>query len=123
MLVTGHAGDASRDLHWPTLAAAAAQGLTLVVYMGVLRLADIQAGLLRTLPPTTPAALVQNASTAHERRLVTTLARLATDAHSAAIASPAILIVGDVLKACEAAACASVLPRPEHGPAAQVGAV
>ena len=49
LLVTGHAGAGQSDLHWPTLAAAAAQGLTLVVYMGVQRLALIQAGLLGPL--------------------------------------------------------------------------
>ena len=103
-MVTGHAGAGQSDLHWPTLAAAAAQGLTLVVYMGVQRLALIQAGLLAALGAHTPAALVQHASTAQERRLLTTLGQLKADAEQAAIGSPAILIVGDVLKGV-AAAC------------------
>ena len=107
MLVTGHAGEANSDLHWPTLAAAAAQGLTLVVYMGVQRLAGIQAGLLQSLPGHTLAALVQHASLPAERRLVTTLACLAADAAQAGIHSPAILIVGDVLQGCAAAAQAA----------------
>ncbi len=102
MLVTGHAGESNADLHWPTLAAAAAQGLTLVVYMGVQRLAGIRAGLLATLGAATPAALVQHASSAQERRLVTTLGRLVKDATQAGIASPAILLVGNVLLACQA---------------------
>ena len=104
LLVTGHAGAGQSDLHWPTLAAAAAQGLTLVVYMGVQRLALIQAGLLGALGADTPAALVQHVSTAQERRLVTTLGQLQADADRAGIGSPAILIVGDVLKGV-AAAC------------------
>jgi uroporphyrin-III C-methyltransferase len=99
LLVTGHAGDSSAAMHWPTLAAAAAQGLTLVVYMGVQSLPLIQRGLLTTLAAGTPAALVQHASTAQERRLVTTLGAVVADAVQAGIASPAILIVGDVLKA------------------------
>jgi uroporphyrin-III C-methyltransferase len=103
MLVTGHAGTSAAELHWPTLAAAAAQGLTLVVYMGVQRLAGIQAGLLQTLPGHTPAALVQHASTAAERRLLTTLAGVVADAIAHGIGSPAILIVGDVLQGCAAA--------------------
>ena len=98
LLVTGHAGAGNADLHWPTLAAAAAQGLTLVVYMGVQRLALIQAGLLAALGAHTPAALVQHASTPQERRLLTTLGQLKADADQAGIGSPAILIVGDVLK-------------------------
>ena len=107
LLVTGHAGAGQSDLHWPTLAAAAAQGLTLVVYMGVQRLALIQAGLLGTLRADTPAALVQHASMSQERRLLSTLGQLKVDAEQAGIGSPAILIVGDVLKgvavACEQA--------------------
>ncbi len=107
LLVTGHASAGQSDLHWPTLAAAAAQGLTLVVYMGVQRLALIQAGLLSTLAADTPAALVQHASTSQERRLLTTLGQLKADAEQAGIGSPAILIVGDVLKGV-AAACQQV---------------
>jgi uroporphyrin-III C-methyltransferase len=102
LLVTGHAGDCNAAMHWPTLAAAAAQGLTLVVYMGVQSLPLIQRELLTTLGAGTPAALVQHASTAQERRLVTTLGALVADAAQAGIASPAILIVGDVLKALPA---------------------
>ncbi len=104
LLVTGHAGAGQSDLHWPTLAAAAAQGLTLVVYMGVQRLALIQAGLLGTLAADTPAALVQHASTPQERRLLTTLGQLVGDAQQDGMGSPAILIVGNVLKGV-AASC------------------
>jgi uroporphyrin-III C-methyltransferase len=114
LLLTGHPGESQRELHWPTLAAAAAQGLTLVVYMGVQRLADIRAGLLQVLPQQTPAALVLHASTALERRLVTCLGGLLEDAGAAGFASPAILIVGDVLKGCQAAAAAT-LPRSASG--------
>jgi uroporphyrin-III C-methyltransferase len=102
LLVTGHAGANQAELHWPTLAAAAAQGLTLVVYMGVQHLAHIQAGLLGTLAADTPAALVQHASTPQERRLLTTLGQLKTDAQQAGMGSPAILIVGDVLQGAAA---------------------
>ena len=103
LLVTGHAGDAGSELYWPALAAAVAQRLTLVVYMGVQRLEHIRSGLLPTLGALTPAALVQRASTAQERSLVTTLGRLSIDAARAGIGSPAILIVGDVLKGVQAA--------------------
>jgi len=103
MLVTGHAGEGRAAVDWPTLAAAAAQGLTLVVYMGVQRLAEIADGLAAALPPHTPAALVQGASTPQQRTLVSTLATLVEDARAAAVASPAILIVGDVLKGVDAA--------------------
>ena len=102
MLVTGHAGADRAEVHWPALAAAAAQGLTLVVYMGVQHLAHIQAGLLSALPADTPSALVQHVSTPQERRVVTTLQHLVLDAHEAGIGSPAILIVGNVLQGAAA---------------------
>lgn len=99
MLVTGHAKEGGQAPHWPTLGAAAAQGMTLVVYMGVTQLGAIVAGLAAALPPRTPAALVQDASLPHERRLVSTLATIAADARAKHIASPAVLIIGDVLSA------------------------
>jgi uroporphyrin-III C-methyltransferase len=117
LLVTGHAREPAAELHWPTLASAAAQGLTLVVYMGVQRLADIQAGLLAALPAHTPAALVQSVSTAAEQRLLTTLDALVDDASAAGIASPAILIIGNVLKGCMAVDQAAAKHLPESGTA------
>ena len=102
MLVTGHAKEGGQAPHWPTLGAAAAQGMTLVVYMGVAQLASIAEGLAASLPLHTPAALVQDASLPHERRLIGTLATIVDDAHREHIASPAVLIIGDVLTALSA---------------------
>jgi uroporphyrin-III C-methyltransferase len=99
MLVTGHAREGGQAPHWPTLGAAAAQGMTLVVYMGVAQLDAIVDGLRTALPLQTPTALVQDASLPHERRLVSTLACIAADAQAERIASPAVLIIGNVLTA------------------------
>jgi uroporphyrin-III C-methyltransferase len=104
VFVTGHAKEGGQAPDWPSLAAAAAQGLTLVVYMGVRQLDVIVAGLRTALPAHTPAALVQSASTPQEQRLVCTLATVQQRAASAGIASPAVLIVGDVLAAAASAA-------------------
>jgi uroporphyrin-III C-methyltransferase len=104
MLVTGHAREGANAPHWPTLGAAAAQGLTLVVYMGVSQLDTITAGLADALPAQTPAALVQAATTPAERRLVATLGTLLAAARREGIVSPAVLIVGDVLRGCAALA-------------------
>ncbi len=81
------------------LGAAAAQGLTLVIYMGMAQLAQLQHGLLSALPGDAPAAIVQDVGNAGERQLGTTLAQLAADAAQAHFGSPAIVIVGDVLRA------------------------
>jgi len=114
MLVTGHPQPGGAPLHWPTLAAAAAQGLTLVVYMGVARLAELQAGLLdggRGLPASTPAAIVQHASLPTQRGAVTTLGALAQTVAAHGLGSPAVLVIGDVLQGLAA------LPQPTALPA------
>ncbi|AOX99509.1 uroporphyrinogen-III C-methyltransferase [Jeongeupia sp. USM3] len=91
--VTAHAQDHSEP-DWDALAAT---GTTLVVYMGMSRIASLAGGLMRTLPSSTPAAVVQWASTAREQRLVTTLAALAGDAEAAGLGSPAIILVGEAV--------------------------
>ncbi len=109
MLVTGHARDGGPQPDWAALGTAAAQGLTLVVYMGMAGLEAMQAGLLAGLGGETPAAVVQHAGTARQRHCVTTLARLAPEARRHGLGSPAIVLVGDVLRGCAALALAPPL--------------
>ena len=103
VFVTGHAradaadaSGAAGGVHWPSLGAAAAHGLTLVIYMGVASAAALRAGLLESLPPHTPVAVVQNASLPNERRMACCLADLVDRLHDEGIGSPAIIIVGNV---------------------------
>jgi uroporphyrin-III C-methyltransferase len=102
IFVTGHARDGAGGPHWPTLATAAAQGLTLVIYMGVAAAASLQQGLLSGLPPETPVALVQDASRPQQREWRTTLAQLAATIREQGVRSPAIIVVGDVAAASSA---------------------
>ena len=104
MIVTGHARGDDAALHWPTLAAAAAQGLTLVIYMGVSTVEALQAGLLEALPATTPVAIVQHASLPQQRHAVATLGGLARLVAEQGFGSPAIIVVGDVLRGMHHAA-------------------
>ena len=97
IFVTGHARAGGHTLDWPTLGAAAAQGLTLVIYMGVSSIDTLQAGLQETLPAATPAAVIQHASLPHQRQLVCVLGELAAQVHAERIESPAIVVVGNVL--------------------------
>jgi uroporphyrin-III C-methyltransferase len=99
MLVTGHAQAGAAGPDWSVLGAAAAQGLTLVIYMGVAGLAHLQQGLLSSLPGDTPAAIVQHAGCAEERIGLATLATLADLVQRQGFGSPAILVIGDVLHA------------------------
>jgi uroporphyrin-III C-methyltransferase len=106
MFVTGHAGrEASRasgaggaPLHWPTLAAAAAEGITLVIYMGIATVESLQAGLLAGLPHDTPVVVVQHASLPRQRHVVCQLGGLVAAVAREAIGSPSIIVVGDVVK-------------------------
>ena len=108
MLVTGHAKDESTTLDWRVLGAAAAQGLTLVIYMGVSQAGRLQSGLLEALPAGTPLAIVQDASTAQQRSALTTLGGLLDTLAREGLGSPAVLIVGDVLRGLEQIASPAV---------------
>ena len=100
MLVTGHPrADAEHTLHWPTLAAAAAQGITLVIYMGVSSVEALQGGLLQALKATTPVAVIQHASLPTQRQIACMLGELPQAIARAGLGSPAIIVVGDVVRA------------------------
>jgi uroporphyrin-III C-methyltransferase len=104
IFVTAHLRDgASPD--WPALART---GMTLAIYMGASRIADIAAALSDVLPSQMPAAVVQWAGTAQERRVVATLDDIAQLAVDAGIASPAVILVGDAIG--EAACDAGMMP-------------
>jgi len=98
IFVTGHARDGAEALDWATLGAAAAQGLTLVIYMGVAQATRLQAGLLQTMPAATPVAVVQHASLPQQREVATRLDDLVDAIAREALGSPAIIVVGDVVK-------------------------
>jgi len=71
---------------------------TLVLLMGVTRLADTAAGLIRTgRRADTPVALIESGWTDAQRTTVTTLANAAADAEAAGVRAPAIVVVGDVV--------------------------
>ena len=99
VFVTGHAkpGDAGTD--WRALATTAHSArLTLVIYMGLSGAERIQNELLTGLPADTPVAVIQNASLPSQRHIATTLARLAADVKLSSLASPSVIVVGDVVK-------------------------
>ncbi|HEX3140333.1 MAG TPA: uroporphyrinogen-III C-methyltransferase [Rhizobacter sp.] len=98
IFVTGHAKDKGSSIDWPTLAAAAAQGLTLVIYMGVSQAGQLQDGLLQGLGRATPVAVVQHASLPQQRHAVGLLGDLTGLIEREGLGSPAIIVVGDVLK-------------------------
>lgn len=102
LLVTGHPQPGSPGPDWDAIAAVAASGITLVVYMGVQRAPEIVAALRTRLPADLPAAAVQNASTARQRSVLATLDSLPGCMASARIGSPAVLVIGRVLDSSQA---------------------
>jgi len=105
LFITGHAKPGSRGPDWQALAATARdQHLTLVIYMGVAGAARLQQALLTGLPAETPAAIVERASLPGERQAVTTLGQLAVTLQQEGLASPCVIVVGDVLRGLAAAA-------------------
>lgn len=99
VFATGHAKPGGSDADWTALARSRQ---TAVIYMGVGALADICARLINHgRAPDTPAALVENGTTAAQRTVAGTLASLPAIATAAQVRPPALLIVGEVVALAE----------------------
>lgn len=101
-VITGHkrAGAAEKErellMNYPALAALDG---TLIFLMGVTAAETICRGLLDAgMEKTTPAAFLQEGTTAAQKVLVSTLEHLAEDGRKAGIHAPAILMVGEVCR-------------------------
>lgn len=95
--VTGHAAHGEPDLDW---AALARPNQTVVVYMGVSTAGLIAERLTAAgRAGSTPALIVENASRADERRVLTTLSGLAEAARG--VTGPALLMVGEAMAMAE----------------------
>ena len=105
VFVTGHAKPGAAGTDWRQLAATARDArLTLVIYMGVSGAAHIQQELLSGLDANVSVAIIQNASLPTQRHAVTTLGALHTTIEREQLASPSVIVVGDVLQGLAAAA-------------------
>ena len=89
----------------------------LVIYMGLHNLRRISEELMAGgLEPTTPAAAIQQGTVQGQRILLASLEELADQAAAAALASPAIIVIGAVVAqrvaACAPAPAEVVMPIP-----------
>lgn len=99
VFVTGHAKPGDTGTDWRALASTAHSAkLTLVVYMGISGAAHIQAELLHGLPASTPVAIIQNVSLPQQRHAVCTLAELHATITRENLASPSVIVVGNVVQ-------------------------
>lgn len=93
--VTGHLKDGSTDLPWNDLVA---PGQTLVFYMGLVGLPVICGELVRHgRAADTPAALIQQGTTEHQRVFTGTLANLPQLVAEHEVHAPTLVIVGEVV--------------------------
>jgi uroporphyrin-III C-methyltransferase/precorrin-2 dehydrogenase/sirohydrochlorin ferrochelatase len=96
VFATGHLKDGTVNLDW---AALARPRQTVVIYMGLGGLMEICRQLARHgLPATTPAAAVQAGTTRDQRVVTGTLSTLPDLVAAVGLASPVLLIVGEVVK-------------------------
>jgi len=94
--VTGHRQDGSISLDWPMLVR---PRQTVVVYMGVSTVRALCSAFIEHgRAGDCPAAMVERATTLHQRVIISTLDQLADQAELQKIESPALMIIGDVVK-------------------------
>jgi uroporphyrin-III C-methyltransferase len=95
VFVTGHVKDGAGEPDWPMLAR---PQQTVVIYMGVTRLAEICGKLVQHgLDPATPAAVIERATTAAQRVVAGTVGSLAALAEAERVKPPALIVVGEVV--------------------------
>jgi uroporphyrin-III C-methyltransferase len=104
MFVTGHA----RNGAGPDWAALRATDATLVIYMGMRRVAGIVAAMLEAgFPADTPACAIRNGTLETQAQVVAALAALPAAIVEARLGSPAILVIGEVVRHARAAVAAA----------------
>lgn len=95
VFVTGHLKNNSVDLDWPALTR---PNQTVVIYMGLIGLPVLCKQLVaHGLPPSTPAAIVQQGTTRRQKVLTGSLETLPGLAASARLTPPTLIIVGQVV--------------------------
>ncbi|HLO94945.1 MAG TPA: uroporphyrinogen-III C-methyltransferase [Burkholderiaceae bacterium] len=116
-LVTGHNGEGGLAPDWSALARS---GLTLVIYMGVSRCAEIVQALQDGgMSGDTPAAVVCAAHTEQQRQAWTHLSALPALIQAQGLGSPAVLVIGEV---AGMALARQLLPAEAAGTAQLAGA-
>lgn len=95
-LVTGHGAQGEPDIDWSALASARQ---TLVFYMGIANSDTLSRKLIaHGLPAATPVAVIERGTQPEQRVLTATLESLAHTIACESVKTPALLIVGDVVK-------------------------
>lgn len=93
--VTGHCQKDGKEPDWQSLGR---PNQTLVIYMGLMKSAHIQARLLEAgRAPATPVAILENGTRPEQRVITGELAQLASLIEQHQVQSPALLVIGEVV--------------------------
>jgi uroporphyrin-III C-methyltransferase / precorrin-2 dehydrogenase / sirohydrochlorin ferrochelatase len=96
LFVTGHLKDGRMELDWEALVR---PRQTVAIYMGLLALEQLCAGLIaHGLAPSMPAALIQQGTTPQQRVVVATVGTLVERVQAEHIQAPTLIIIGEVVK-------------------------
>ncbi len=100
VFITGHAKQSATDsVDWVAMGHTAQQAkLTLVIYMGVSGAAQLQDSLLQSMRPNTPVAVIHQVSLPTQRHVVCELQHLHNTIVHEQLASPSVIVIGDVFK-------------------------
>lgn len=93
--LTAHGAEGAQ-IDWRALAVSP---LTLVVYMGVARIGEVQASLLAGgMKATTPVIAVENASHPNSRTIASRIGEMHDAFTHAALQSPAVIVIGEAMR-------------------------
>ncbi len=96
VFLTGHEDPKKTDSSLPW-EAYGRLGATLCIYMGMKNLEAITRRLIAGgLPPATPAAVIQSATTGQHRQMIATAENIALESEQAGFGAPAIVVIGEV---------------------------
>ncbi|MDH3379073.1 MAG: siroheme synthase CysG, partial [Gammaproteobacteria bacterium] len=96
VFVTGHQREGKLDLNWEMLSQ---PGQTVVCYMGLSGLPTLcQQLIAHGMPPQTPAALIEQGTTQHQRVFAATIATLPGIIGGADVHAPTLIIIGEVVR-------------------------
>lgn len=99
-LVTGHTQDGS-SLPWKALVET---NTTLVIYMGMQHLAEISRALIAAgMSANMPCMVVENGTRDNQRSAISSIQAMPYEAHQQGLKSPAIIVVGEVVKLAKSA--------------------
>jgi uroporphyrin-III C-methyltransferase/precorrin-2 dehydrogenase/sirohydrochlorin ferrochelatase len=96
LFITGHLKEGSLDLDWVAMSR---PHQTVVIYMGLVGMAQIcQQLIAHGVSPDMPAAVVQQGTTPRQRVVTATLKDLAAKVSEAKIKAPCLTIIGEVVQ-------------------------